>query len=78
MGTYPALTVILVGEDAASQVYVRNKVQSIRSRVEWADIAITKTTAIPAASGVEIRMARSRTEYEVAFRTILPNVVCNK
>lgn len=28
IGMHPALTVILVGEDAASQVYVRNKVQA--------------------------------------------------
>lgn len=42
------------------------------ARVEWVDLAISKPTAIPAARGVGIRMALSRSDYEVAFRPILP------
>jgi 7,8-dihydroneopterin aldolase/epimerase/oxygenase len=45
------------------------------SRVEWADLAISKLTAIPAAYGVGVRMALSRDDYEMAFRRILP--ICN-
>lgn len=40
------------------------------SRVEWADVAISKPKAISDVRGVGIRMAISREDYEQAFRDV--------
>jgi len=45
-----------------------NFVFAFDSRIEFADISISKTKAIPAAQKVGVRMALSRSEYEFLMR----------
>jgi dihydroneopterin aldolase len=42
-------------------------------RIEWVDLAISKPVAISAATGVGIRMALSRSDYEANFRPTIRN-----
>ena len=42
------------------------------ARIEWANVAILKLKAIPQASGVGVRVAMSRSDYESSFGSLAP------
>ena len=88
-GTHPALTVILIGDDAASQVYVRNKVQTcertgIRSQMIRypGDVApavvlakIAELNADPGIDGILVQLPLPKQFDE---KTVLEAISANK
>ena len=58
--------------NALSKRDMLHKQYNFDARIEWANVAILKLQAIPQASGVGVRVAMSRSDYESSFGSLAP------